>query len=82
MKAAELMRSNVEAWVHLIALERAWGRPRDEILALALHECKGGRSDLNAQLNAWLFPDQDAVLAAGQRLFEGGGWAVRRKTDV
>ncbi|GAA3997066.1 hypothetical protein GCM10022631_04470 [Deinococcus rubellus] len=81
MKAAELMISDVEAWVRLIALERDWGRPRDEILALALHECKGVRSDLNAQLDTWLFPDRNAVLAAGQRLFESGGWSVRRKTD-
>lgn len=82
MNAKELMGSDLEAWVRLIALERAWGQPRDEILALALHECRGVRSELNARLKAWMSPDRNAVLAPGEQLLGSGSWTVRRATDA
>ncbi|PTA66941.1 hypothetical protein [Deinococcus arcticus] len=82
MNAKQLLDSDREAWVRLIALERTWGQPRDEILATALQECRGVRSELNARLKAWMYPDRNAVLASGERLFGRDGRTVRRTTGA
>jgi hypothetical protein len=68
--------------LRLAALQRRWGTPREEILALALHECRGVRSELDATLKAWMCPTPDALRQEGGRLFGEDGWTIRRKTHV
>lgn len=66
--------------LRLRALEKRWGMPHDEILALALQACQGVHSDLGGILKAWMSPNRQALLQEGERLF-GGGWTLRRATD-
>jgi len=68
--------------LRLTALENRWGRPREEILALALQECRGVRSELEATLTAWMYPTPEALRQEGERLFGEGGWTIRRKTHA
>ncbi|GAA4012816.1 hypothetical protein GCM10022631_25680 [Deinococcus rubellus] len=68
--------------IRLAALERRWGTPRQEILALALQACRGVPSELDPTLKAWMYPTSDALRQEGERLFGEGGWTIRRKTHV
>lgn len=82
MKANDFMLIDTEVWVRLIALEKKWDTPRDEVLNRALHGCRGVRSELNATLKAWMYPNPGDLQREAQRLFGEGGWIIRRKTDA
>lgn len=82
MKANDLMLKDSEAWVRLITLERDWGRPRDEILAEALHECVGVSSELNALLKTWMYPKAANRQRRAEGLPDEGDWMSRGKIDA
>ena len=59
MSGQDHFQYGIVVWVRLAALERRWGTPREEILTLALHSCRGVHSQLEATLKAWMYPTPD-----------------------
>ena len=82
MSGQDHFQYGIVVWVRLAALERRWGTPREEILTLALHACRGVHSELEATLKAWMYPTPDALRQEGKRLFGEGSWTMRRETDA
>ncbi|CAM4087229.1 hypothetical protein [Deinococcus marmoris] len=81
MSRQESFQYGLVVQLRLMALEKRWGTPSGEILALALQACQGVHSELNATLKGWMYPTPQALLQEGERLFGGGGWTMRRATD-
>lgn len=82
MKKESASQYGTEVYVRLSALERDWGRPREDILAEALYQCQGVQSRLNEVLKNWMYPTPDTLHRKVARLINEEGWSVRRQADA